>query len=218
MFFTLHWTKENIHSTNQSIVFFARMTSKNLKIILPSLNEETKQYRWPLVTVKKTANKKGLGLFAKKYIAAGTCFPYFGKVYRDMKKLNKYLKLYPHKWKYLMEQKNQAIYFDADPKWDTNNLFLMGRVNEPGRKEESNSTFLSVIKFPCVLLLVFKDVRPQEEILTNYGGYYQRGYPRGRISAVPKQFPKSRCYLNKETMSKIAEFINILPSAFSLSE
>ena len=182
--------------------------TKNIHLKLPSYDRKKQEYKWSLLKVKNT-KRKGLGLFAKTHIQAGTCFPYFGKIYNQTqyRKLLKQNKLM-NRWDYLLENENQKSYTDAHPQWDYENLYIIGKVNEPDSNESSNCWFLTIRKTPFVFLLILEDINPGEELLVYYGPHFQRNYILGNIKFPPLHFPRENGVLDKNMLKKMENFEN----------
>ena len=180
-------------------------TTKNLNLILPSYNVKTQKYTWPLLKVNKTKTK-GLGLFAKTSIPAGTCFPYFGQIYNEIQYIDLVKKNsnVMNRWHYLIE--NNDIYIDAHPKGDRKNLYLLGTINEPDPNETSNCWFLNIRDIPFVVVLVFENLGPGEELLIYYGSEFKRNYMIGNITLPSFDFPIKNGIINKTIVNKIKIF------------
>ena len=195
------------------------MTSRNLDLYLPEFDRIEKKYHWTYFK-PRWREQKGYGLFAARNIAAGTCFPYFGKtleaknfvlLHQENERKGKKI---PHRVAYVLEG-TKNTYYDAYPPLDQYNLFLGAFLNEPSPKEKSNCIFLGVYKETYSLVLVIKDLKRHEELLISYGSRYKRNYKVGKKAEVPKQFPRSYCYLSEKERKKINKLFLLINKSVS---
>jgi len=160
-------------------------------IMHPVMDTDGCSWSWPLLELKNTGDSRGLAVFAKENIRAGTMIPILGHV---LTKLESYDIVARRGLSHGYMYRNMAIAIDGNPRLNPRHnignfgLSVAMMLNEPSRKKPT-------CKFKMDHVVTGKSIKKGEELTIWYGDSYENirkahGYSLKSNPHLRKPYPE----------------------------